>query len=31
MAKEMKTRKGKDNIYIYYPYTSPDIKILRTV
>ena len=25
MAKDMKTRKGKDNIY--YPYTSPDIVI----
>ena len=25
MAKDMKTRKGKDNIY--YPYTSPDIVV----
>ena len=25
MAKDLKTRKGKDNIY--YPYTSPDIVI----
>ena len=25
MAKDMKTRKGKDNIY--HPYTSPDIVI----
>lgn len=25
MAKDMKTRKGKDNVY--YPYTSPDIVI----
>ncbi len=28
MAKDMKTRKGKDNIY--YPYTSPDIVIDST-
>ena len=28
MAKDMKTRKGKDNIY--YPYTSPDIVIDNT-
>ena len=28
MAKDMKTRKGRDNIY--YPYTSPDLVIDST-